>query len=144
MRKLSIARAATAFGSVAAITLGGVLAGGSPASAVPNCPSGHHCAFKNVQGGSQRHDYFNSDPSFTNDLYSGGGGVVNDSVSAASNSSTGGYESHYYRDVNYVGFLFCVNPNRQTDQYLPAASNDKASSLLLRGTTNITCFNVRG
>ncbi|WP_338682328.1 peptidase inhibitor family I36 protein [Streptomyces acidiscabies] len=143
MRKLTIARAATALGSVAAITLGGILAG-SPASAASNCPPGYHCVFKDIQGDDQRHNYFDSDSSFTNDSFTNGGGVVNDNVTAASNSSSGGYESHYYRDVNYVGFLFCVNPGKQTGQYLPASANDKASSLLLRPTTTVPCFNLTG
>jgi hypothetical protein len=143
MRKLTLARAATAFGSVAAITLGGVLAG-SPASAAPNCPTGYHCVFRDDQGDNQRYNYFNSDPSFTNDYFSNNGGVVNDEISAASNSSSGGYESHYYQDVNHVNFLFCVNPGKQTGEYLPAADNDKASSLLLRPRTTVPCFNLQG
>ncbi|WP_416973071.1 peptidase inhibitor family I36 protein [Streptomyces sp. 4F14] len=143
MQRLSIARTATAFGSVAAITLGGFLVA-SPASAASNCPAGYHCVFKDNQGDNQRHNYFNTDNSFTNDSFSNGGGVVNDNITAASNSSTGGYESHYYRDINHVGFLFCVNPGRQTPTYLPSSQNDQASSLLLRGTTSITCFNLTG
>ncbi|GGX18996.1 peptidase inhibitor family I36 protein [Streptomyces lomondensis] len=140
MRRLSIARTATAFGSMAAIMLGGVLAA-SPASAAANCPSGYHCVFKDIQGDNQRVNYFNSDSNFTNDYFSNSGGVVNDNITAASNSSTGGYESHYYRDINHANFLFCVNPGRQTGTYLPSGMNDQASSLLLRGTTSITCFN---
>ncbi|WP_416962241.1 hypothetical protein [Streptomyces sp. Agncl-13] len=139
MRIRSIARVATAVGSVGAIVLGGILAG-SPASADVNCVAGYHCVMKDDLYDDQYHDYFNSDSNFTNDSFSNGGGVVNDNVSAASNYSTGNYESHFYVDINYGTFLFCVNPGSETGTYLPASMNDRASSLLLRGRTTISCF----
>jgi hypothetical protein len=139
MRRRSIARAATAAGSVAAIVLGGVLLG-SPAAADVNCRSGYHCVMKDSLNDNQRFDYFNTDTNFTNDYFSNGGGVVNDNVTAASNYTTGAYESHFYVDINHGTLLFCVNPRSETGTYLPAAQNDRASSLLLRGTTSISCF----
>ncbi|MER5890770.1 hypothetical protein ABT160_43710 [Streptomyces sp. NPDC001941] len=128
--------AITGLAALAAST--GVVLGAGPALAGPSCSSGYHCVFK-YQVGSTKHSYFDSDANFTND-YFGDGSVVNDNVWGASNSSTGGYESHYYRDINYAGGLvFCVNPGSSVYE-LPAGKKDAASSLKLRGTTSISCY----
>ncbi|OLF12551.1 hypothetical protein [Actinophytocola xanthii] len=115
----------------------------------PYCSSGYHCVFWSALG-SASHDYFNSDVNFTDDLLTNGE-VVNDNIWSASNSSTGGYESHYYYDISYGGGLvFCVNPGgaveytELTDDLVDGngvAQRDEASSLRLRGTTTIPCFN---
>ncbi|MFE2013117.1 hypothetical protein, partial [Streptomyces sp. NPDC059491] len=102
----------TKFAAVAgatALLVGGGIATATSASAGPSCSPGFHCLFEGSIGASS-HMYFNSDPDFTDDIFSSGHGV-NDNSWSASNSSNGGYESHYYYDVNYGGGLvFCVNP----------------------------------
>ncbi|MCZ0989336.1 peptidase inhibitor family I36 protein [Streptomyces diastatochromogenes] len=148
-----IKRIAMAAGA-AALLVGGSVATAGPASAGSYCAAGYHCVFWK-QLGTAKHSYFNSDPDFTDDLFeeSCGEGCyqrVNDDVRSASNSSTGGYESHYYYDINYGGGLvFCVNPGSQVDSSQLSTDNvtgnhigqwDEASSLLLRGTTTIHCF----
>ncbi|MFJ4467083.1 hypothetical protein ACIP2X_06095 [Streptomyces sp. NPDC089424] len=123
----------------------GLLATAAPASAGPNCASGYHCVFYLGINDSARHSYFNSDSNFAGDTFnqlttrSGGGQGVNDNTVSASNSSTGGYESHYYVNSGYSGFLFCVNPGSYVD-YLPGSQQNTASSLQLRGTTSISCY----
>ncbi|OXY94022.1 hypothetical protein BEK98_19195 [Streptomyces diastatochromogenes] len=146
-----VGRAAALAGTTALLMAGGI-ATALPASAGPNCPAGYHCAFAGSIEGNSKHAYFNSDSDFTNDTFDYGPDwmKVNDNVEAASNSSTGGYESHYYYDINYGGGLvFCVNPGSSVDYYqlsddgVPGNHNgqrDEASSLLLRGTTTIHCF----
>jgi hypothetical protein len=134
-------------GVAAAAATGGVVAAG-PAAAGPFCSPGYHCVFI-TQLGSSRHSYFNSDPNFTDDSFDNGLNV-NDNVWSASNSSTGGYESHYYYDINYGGDLvFCVNPGSSVDYFqlstdgIPGnhvGQRDEASSLRLRPTTTIHCF----
>lgn len=69
----------------------------------------------------------------------GYGQNVNDNTESASNSSTGGYESHYYLNINYDTFLFCVNPGSYVE-YLPSGQANLASSLQLTGTTSISCY----
>jgi hypothetical protein len=131
-------RLAIVTGLTAMATVGIGVFAAAPASAGPNCASGYHCVFYAALGSSS-HSYFNSDSNFTNDYFSNGA-VVNDNVWAASNSSTGGYESHYYRDINYGGGLvFCVNPGSYVTE-LPTSQKDVISSLLLRGTTSISCY----
>jgi|SRR5215470_12178780 len=115
----------------------------APAIAGENCASGHHCVFYTTTA-SSKHSYFNSDSNFSDDTFSGGNGVgagqvVDNNSWAASNSSTGGYESHYYDGYNYSGFLFCVNPGA-TVHALPDNLKDRASSMRLRGTTTIHCL----
>jgi len=115
----------------------------TPASAGANCASGYHCVFYTTVD-SSKHSYFNSDPDFWNDFFSGGNGTgsgqrVFNNVWAASNSSTSGYESHYYTNTYYTGFLWCVNPG-DTVYELPASLKDAASSMRLRGTTSISCI----
>ncbi|MFV0131735.1 hypothetical protein ACLGIH_00310 [Streptomyces sp. HMX87] len=125
----------------------GLLLGATPASAGPNCASGYHCVYYLGINNSARHSYFNSDTDFRNDTFNqltgraGGGATVHNNVVSASNSSTGGYESHYYTGVgsDWGGFLFCVNPGSHVD-YLPSSLQDRASSLRLRGTTSVNCF----
>ncbi|MEU7021710.1 peptidase inhibitor family I36 protein [Streptomyces sp. NPDC046203] len=141
-RKLAAVAGATA------LLLGGGVAAATTASAGPSCPSGYHCLFEGSIGGSV-HNYYNSDPDFTDDVFSSGHGV-NDNSWSASNSSTGGYESHYYYDVNYGGGLvFCVNPGSSVkDSQLSddgvdgnhVGQRDEASSLLMRPSTTISCF----
>ncbi len=131
-----------------ALLVGGGIATASTASAGPSCPSGYHCLFEGSIGSSV-HNYFNSDADFTNDVFSSGHNV-NDNSWSASNSSTGGYESHYYYDTNYQGGLvFCVNPgsyvshDRLTDDFVDGnhvGQRDEASSLQLTGTTSVSCF----
>ncbi|BAU83034.1 hypothetical protein SLA_2100 [Streptomyces laurentii] len=131
-----------------ALLVGGGIATASTASAGPVCPSGYHCLFEGNIGVSV-HNYYNSDPDFTNDVFTSGRGV-NDNSWAASNSSSGGYESHYYYDVNYGGGLvFCVNPgsvvypDQLSDDFVDGnhvGQRDEASSLLMRPSTTISCF----
>ncbi|WP_328944911.1 peptidase inhibitor family I36 protein [Streptomyces sp. NBC_00250] len=136
-----------------ALLFGAGIATASTASAGYNCPSGYHCAFHLYTKAGASHQYFTSDPDFTDDIFDvhgadgyygyGYGDVVNDKVSAASNSSTAGYESHYYRDINYGGGLaFCVNPGSSIGDftYMPLDQQNVASSLLLRGTTSVHCY----
>ena len=135
-------------GGLTAVAAAGSVLAASPASAGPNCSAGYHCVFY-TDIGSASHSYFNSDTDFTNDYFTNGA-VVNDNVWSASNSSTGGYESHYYRDTGYAGgLLFCVNPGSYvhsaslSDDYIRGngiGQRDEASSLRLRPTTTISCF----
>jgi hypothetical protein len=130
----------TAVGLAVVATVGGALVA-APASAHPTCPAGFHCVFRDNLGDNQRFNYFNSDDNFTNERFSDGGVSVNDRVSAASNSSTGGFESHYYLHANRGVFLFCVNPGSATGNFGSGDfRNDNASSLQLRPTTAIPCF----
>ncbi|MEX3106059.1 MULTISPECIES: hypothetical protein [unclassified Streptomyces] len=130
-------------GVVAAAATGMTLLA-APASAGPNCASGYHCVFYSSLT-SARHSYFNSDANFTNDTFNqvssgaGYGQNVNDNTASASNSSTGGYESHYYLHINNNSFLFCVNPGSYV-QYLPSGQRNEASSLQLTGTTSTPCY----
>ncbi|MFD7168290.1 hypothetical protein [Streptomyces violascens] len=130
--------------ALAAAVVTGMTVSAAPASAGPNCAAGYHCVFYTGLN-SARHSYFNSDANFTNDTFnqvSGGAGYgqnVNDNVESASNSSTGGYESHYYLNINYNSFLFCVNPGSYVE-YLPSGQANEASSLQLTGTTSTHCY----
>lgn len=129
-----------------AIVLGGLMVA-SPAQAGPNCPSGYHCVMQDDLYDNQYHDYYYSDPNFTDDYFSNGGTVVNDNTSAASNSAIGSYESHYYYDINYNNFAFCVNPGSYVAGLWSdgvagngVGLNDEVSSIRERGTTSISCF----
>jgi len=141
-KKLAAVSGLTAMAASAALLLGA-----SPASAGPNCASGYHCVFYLGINNSARHSYFDTDSNFTNDTFnqltdrSGGGFNVNDNTVSASNSSSGGYESHYYYDAgtSWSTFLFCVNPGSYVD-YLPSSQQNRASALRLRGTTSISCY----
>ncbi|MFE6098794.1 hypothetical protein ACFVQ4_02385 [Streptomyces laurentii] len=147
--KSGLRRKLAAVAGATALLVGGGIATASTASAGPNCASGYHCVFYNGLG-TQGHAFYNSDPDFTNDTFDGTSMSINDNVWAASNSSSGGYESHYYYDVNYGGGLvFCVNPgsavnsDRLSDDGVDGNHNgqrDEASSLLMRPSTTISCF----
>jgi hypothetical protein len=130
-----LTRFAVVSGMAAALAAGSVVAA-APASAHPTCPSGYHCQFFFFLG-SSRHAEFNSDANFSDDFF-GNGAVVNNNSWAASNSTNSGYESHYYDGFSYSGFLFCINPGGGAD--LPSSLRDRASSMLLRGTTTIHCL----
>jgi hypothetical protein len=148
MRLDNMKRLSAGLGVLAAVTATAV-GTAAPASAGPNCPSGNHCVFFTTIAANIRHDYFNSDGNFTNDTFSNDA-TVNDNVWAASNSSTGGFESHYYYDINNSGgLIFCVNPGHSVDANqlstdgIPGnhvGQRDEASSLRLRPTTTISCF----
>jgi len=137
-------RLAAAIGlATLAATAGAVFA--TPAAASTNCASGYHCLFY-ASWDSAKHSFFNSDSNFSGDTFneynvngSGLGTGVNDNSMSASNSSTGGYESHYYLNPNYNTFLFCVNPGSEVNM-LPSGQANAASSLQLRGTTSIHCY----
>ncbi|MVO85539.1 hypothetical protein GPA10_12440 [Streptomyces sp. p1417] len=140
-------RLAVATGLTALVAAGTVAFGAAPASAGENCASGYHCVFYLGIDDSARHSYFNTDSDFRNDTFNqltgraGGGQTVHNNVVSVSNSSSGGYESHYYTGVgtDWEGFIFCVNPGRTVD-YLKDAHQDRASSLRVRGTTSVDCY----
>ncbi|MFB7866580.1 MULTISPECIES: hypothetical protein [unclassified Streptomyces] len=145
---MGLRRKAAAVAATTALLVGGGIATATQASAGYMCGAGYHCVYWGQLGDSGSHDYYNSDKNFTDDYFNdnpgtrGSGEVVNDQVRAASNSSTGGYESHYYRDINYQGgLLFCVNPGSQVFYgSLAGWQESAASSLLLRPSTTIHCF----
>ncbi|MBQ0865865.1 hypothetical protein ACH4RA_26700 [Streptomyces smyrnaeus] len=120
----------------------GLLFGAGTAAAGDYCAPGYHCVFE-YDLGSSRYSFFNTDPDFRNNYFSDGTSVHNN-VWAASNSSTGGYESHYYTGVgtDWGGFLFCVNPGDEVSHAQLSARDldDRASSLRLRGTTSVRCL----
>lgn len=131
-------------GLAAMVAAGGAVLA-APASASTNCSTGYHCVFYSSLS-SAKHSYFNSDTDFSNDTFNeygvngiGLGQTVNDNSWAASNSSTGGYESHFYVNAGYGTFLFCVNPGSEINE-LAESHKDRASSLRLRGTTSISCY----
>lgn len=147
MHSTMFRRAAIGVGLAGAAAAASLVAA-APANAAAFCNPGFHCVFISSLGSSQ-HSYFNSDPNFTDDSFDNGLNV-NDNVWSASNSSTGGFESHYYYDINYLGGLvFCVNPghtvnyNQLTDDNIDGnhvGQRDEVSSLRLRPTTPIPCF----
>jgi len=123
------------------------------------CSSGNHCVFY-AGFDSAKHSFPNSDTNFSTNTFNqtglnGGDDGLNEHIDnniwSASNNSTGGYESHYYYGANYSGGLvFCVNPGRSVDYTRltddgidgnGVGQRDEASSLRLRPTTTITCFN---
>jgi hypothetical protein len=153
-------RLATVAGLTALVAVGGGIAA-APAMAGPNCDRGNHCVFW-MDINTARHSYFNTDRDFTDDTFNQANGDnrglnarVDSNVWSASNSSTGGFESHYYDNVGGSGFLFCVNPGHYVNTHLgdgnppPGTPNgaplavslrDRASALVLRGTTPIDCY----
>ena len=140
-------RSTAVAGLTAMAASAGLLLGASPASAGPNCADGYHCVFYLGINNSARHSYFDTDTDFRNDTFnqltgrSGGGQVVHNNVVSASNSSDGGYESHYYTGIgsDWSGYIFCVNPGSSVD-YLPSSQQNRASSLRLRGETSNVCY----
>ncbi|MGA5192390.1 hypothetical protein [Streptomyces exfoliatus] len=146
--KTGLRRKAAAVAGATALLVGGGIATASTASAGPNCPSGYHCVFEGSIGTSS-HNYFNSDADFRDDAFHPSGAVVNDNSWSAGNSSTGGYESHYYRDLAYQNFNFCVNPGsyvtheRLSDDFVNGngvGQRDESTSLLVRPSTSVSCF----
>jgi hypothetical protein len=144
-RKLAVATALTAMAGTGMVSAAS--AAEPPATSGAYCDTGHHCVFYQWLG-SSRKMYFNSDPDFTNDRFPNGA-IVNDNVWSASNSSTGGYESHYYYGTyNSGGLVFCVNPGMSVEYTMLTddgvdgngiGQRDEASSLQLRPTTTIRC-----
>jgi hypothetical protein len=131
-----LTRFAVVSGVTAAVAAGSVVAA-SPASAHPTCDPGFHCQFFTFLG-SSRHQEFNSDGNLSDDFFDNGA-VVNNNSWAASNSSTGGFESHYYDGFNNTGaFLFCINPGNGAN--VPVSLRDRASSLRLRPRTSVVCL----
>jgi len=128
---------------LAGIVLAGSALAATPAVAGENCSPGYHCLFFSSTA-SSKHQYFDSVDNFNGDTFSGGNGsgagyAVDNNSWAASNSSTGNRESHYYDGANHSGFLFCVNPGA-TVHSLPTNLRDRASSLQLRPRTSVVCL----
>ncbi|MEU5220804.1 hypothetical protein AB0G79_32025 [Streptomyces sp. NPDC020807] len=146
--KSGLRRKAAVLVGATALLVGGGIATASSASAGPNCPAGYHCVFEGSIGTSA-HNYFNSDADFRDDAFYPSGAVVNDNSWSASNSSTGGYESHYFKDPGYQSFNFCVNPgsyvthDRLSDDGSDGngvGQRDESSSLQVKPTTSVRCF----
>ncbi|MFI8822779.1 hypothetical protein [Streptomyces sp. NPDC053431] len=145
---MGLRRKAAAVAATTALLVGGGIATATSATASQYCPAGYHCVYWGNLGDSASHNYFNSDLDFRDDTFNanypedGYGSGVNDNVWSAANSSTGGYESHYYRDPGYQGgLLFCVNPGSQVwPSDLAAWQKNSASSLQMRPSTTIHCF----
>ncbi|WOX24634.1 peptidase inhibitor family I36 protein [Streptomyces solicathayae] len=142
-------RAAALVGATALLVGGGIATAG-PAAADYMCDPGYHCLYwGGYIGDSASHDYYNSDADFRNDTFNtnpgtgGYGQTVDDNVSSVSNASTGGYETHLYRDPGYAGgLLFCVNPGSEAwgADLADFTQEDQASSMKLRPSTTIHCF----
>ncbi len=113
-----------------------------PSAAGANCSPGNHCLFW-ASVNSSKHEYFDSVDHFNGDRFSGGNGagngeLVDNNSWAASNSSTGNRESHWYDGQFHSGFLFCVNPGATVNDL--GAFRDRVSSLLLRPRTSVRCI----
>ncbi|MEV6106140.1 hypothetical protein AB0M28_15685 [Streptomyces sp. NPDC051940] len=157
----SLRRRARILTAAAALALGGAAITAAPAAAAgPNCANGNHCVFY-TDIYSPKHSFFNSDHNFNDDFFlegpsnqEGSGQIVDNNVWSASNSSTGGYESHYY-DTYGGTYLFCVNPGHYANSHswddaetsarpnggpLPDSLRQRASALVLRGTTTKDCY----
>jgi hypothetical protein len=119
-------------------------AGAQPSAANGvNCDPGNHCLFY-TDVNSSKHQYFDSVDHFHGDTFSGGDGwgagqAVDNNSWAASNSSTGNRESHWYDGEFQSGFLFCVNPGATVHE-LPDNLKDRVSSLRLRPRTSVRCL----
>lgn len=114
-----------------------------PAVAGVNCRNGYHCLFYSDVN-SSKFEYFDSVDHFNGNRFSGGDGwgagqLVDNNSWAASNSSTGNRESHWYDGQFHSGFLFCVNPGA-TVHGLPENLKDRVSSLRLRPRTSVRCL----
>lgn len=117
-------------------------AGSGPSAAGINCRDGYHCLFFSSVN-SSKHEYFDSVDHFNGDRFSGGNGsgdgaLVDNNSWAASNSSTGNRESHWYDGQFHSGFLFCVNPGATVHDL--GAFRDRVSSLRLRPRTSVRCI----
>lgn len=114
-----------------------------PAVAGVNCRNGYHCLFYTDVASSKK-EYFDSVDHFNGDTFGGGNGdgagqPVDNNSWAASNSSTGNRESHWYDGQFHSGFLFCVNPGATVHE-LPDNLKDRVSSLRLRPRTSVRCL----
>ena len=121
---------------------------GPSASAGVNCPSGLHCVFWS-DFSSSSHDYQLADANFSNDTFNhtraggGAGEVVDNNFASASNSSTAGYESHFWDSFNGTGVrLFCLNPGASASQSDLTAMGvaNRGSSFTLPGRTSVHCI----
>lgn len=113
-----------------------------PSAAGVNCRNGYHCLFFSSVN-SSKHEYFDSVDHFNGDRFSGGNGagdgeLVDNNSWAASNSSTGNRESHWYDGQFHSGFLFCVNPGATVHDL--GEFRDRVSSLRLRPRTSVRCI----
>ena len=141
--KNTISRMGRRCAAVACMVTAGSAIMALPAVAGVNCTAGYHCLFFSDVN-SSKHSYFDSVTNFNGDTFSGGNGngsgwAVDNNSWAASNSSTGNRESHYYDGANYSGFLFCLNPGA-TVHSLPSNLKDRASSLRLMPRTSAPCL----
>ncbi|MFS8099191.1 hypothetical protein LFM09_18860 [Lentzea alba] len=114
-----------------------------PSVAGVNCRNGFHCLFY-TDVASSKFEYFDSVDHFNGNRFSGGNGdgagePVDNNSWAASNSSTGNRESHWYDGQFHSGFLFCVNPGATVHE-LPDNLKDRVSSLRLRPRTSVRCL----
>ncbi|MFC7308220.1 hypothetical protein ACFQVC_28865 [Streptomyces monticola] len=122
----------------------GLLLGTSPASADINCKSGYHCVFYAGLYDSARHSYFNNDTDFRNDTFNeltgryGAGQTVHNNTWSFSNSSTSGYESHYYTGIgsDWGGHLLCVEPGSEVNSVHPDLRNRASSLRLMKNSGN--------
>lgn len=117
-------------------------ASSGPQAAGVNCRDGYHCLFFSSVSSSKK-EYFDSVDHFNGDTFSGGNGSgagrpVDNNSWAASNSSTGNRESHWYDGQYHSGFLFCVNPGATVHDL--GTFRDKVSSLRLRPRTSVRCI----
>lgn len=120
-----------------------VQASTDPVAAGVNCDRGYHCLFWTTVHSSKK-QYFDSVNHFDGDTFSGGNGngsgsrVDNNSL-AASNSSSGNRESHWYDGRFHTGGHFCVNPGA-TVHDLGEDYGNWVSSLRLRPRTSERCI----
>ncbi|QFU89678.1 hypothetical protein [Amycolatopsis sp. YIM 10] len=117
-----------------------------PASAGPNCSTGYHCGW-DIGFDTGKISFFNSDQDFRDNKFNTGV-VADNNIKTVSNSTSTDYVSFWYREVNYVGFLFCVNPNSSV-QNLPddgvpgngiGLGNEASSMWLIPGGTYPGCY----
>ncbi|HEX6343585.1 peptidase inhibitor family I36 protein [Umezawaea sp.] len=96
-------------GAVAAVVAATLVVPTSQAWAGPNCSTGYHCGW-DIGFGTGKISFFTSDPDFRDNTFNTGV-VADNNIRTVSNSTSTDYASFWYADVNYGGFLFCVNPN---------------------------------
>ncbi|BEL06066.1 hypothetical protein Q0Z83_042570 [Actinoplanes sichuanensis] len=80
----------------------------SPALAGPNCASGYHCGW-DIGFDTGKISFFNGDRDFRDNRFHTGV-IVDNNIKTVSNSSSSNYVSHWYTEVNWEGYAFCVNP----------------------------------